>query len=320
MVSVVVPTYYRDECLCKMIASFNCQRYTNFEILVIDQSEKVSDEKVTAILNSCSKAQYYQITERGRCVAKNFAIDKAKGDILIFCDDDIIVDEHFLDEHVRIHTELPGVGAVSCHLIEPHEVPIRCDVPLKITSYGRFINKPNALFEGFVTSLNGGNMSFKRAGLEQIGFFDENLKGTSMLEEPDMAYRLIQKGFRIYFSSRTKVQHFPQYNGNINTKKGKRQEWLFNYFHNQYFFVLRNRRIIYLPFVVLYLTYRIAVEAITNKIMSLRFLCIPFTSLRAAFKTWEKEKQNYQQPWFTKRKKTVGVIQYIFNEHVQPSC
>lgn len=313
MISVIVPTFNRTECLLLMLQSINKQKNVEFEVLVIDQTPNVSLEKVSLILESCKNLHYYNVDKSGRSLSKNFAIDKAKGDIILFCDDDIIVEENFLEEHVKVHLENPNIGVLSCHLIEPHESELVCDMPLKITSYGRFINKPNAIYNGYVTSINGGNMSFKSSALEKIGYFDENLIGTSMLEEPDMAIRLMKNKYKLYFSSNSKVKHFPQHNGNINTRKGKHLSWISGYFFNQYYFMFRNQRKKYFPLILTYLVYRSVVEGLKSKSFSLKYLLIPFSTFFAAAKSWQRNYRSYKHPWHTPRVNSVSVIKYESN-------
>lgn len=320
MISVVVPTYEREQCLYDMLKSMDLQDFQDFEVLIIDQSATVSERKITTILNCCRNVRYYRLNKASRPISKNFGIDKAKGEIILFCDDDIIVTPDFLSEHYRVHTSIPDVGACSCHLIEPHEKEIESVMPLKITSFGRFINKPNAIYNGFVTSLNGGNMSFKKEALVKAGYFDENLAGTSMLEEPDIAYRLLKWNYKLYFSSNTRVKHFPQYNGNINTRKGKTYLWQRDYFANQFLFMFRNKRTAFFPLVFIYLSYRTVIESIKNRSFSIKFLLLPFTSLKLGYKIWKDNKKSYRVPWHTPRQTDVEALTYITNRNEYQSA
>jgi glycosyltransferase involved in cell wall biosynthesis len=308
MVSIVVPTYNRQECLIDMLQSLRNQTFQDFEVLVIDQSEIVLNEKIQQILGSCPKIRYFHVDCKGRSVAKNFAIDKALGDVVIFCDDDIIVAGNFIEVHAELHKIRPEVGAISCHLIEPGEEEISHQLPLDIRFYGRFINKPNAIFDGYVYSLNGGNMSFKKHILQTVGYFDENLIGTSMLEEPDIAYRVLKTGNRIYFSVATKVLHFPQKNGNVNTQRLQRSKWLSNYFFNQFYFLFRNRRVIFFPFVLVYLLYRSVVETFKPGMISMNLFLLPFFCSWQAWRVWHKKKQSYPGKWYTPRTISVNIL------------
>lgn len=170
LVSVIIPTYNREKCILELLQSLFTQDYKNYEIIVIDQSEQLSEEKKTFIKSHKGKIKYFHIHERGRSLAKNYGILQAKGDIILFCDDDIIPPGNFLSTHVANYNE-NEIGAVSCRLVEEGQPAISIKNPLKATFYGKLINKPYSTCSGYVTSLNGGNMSFRRKALNQSGFF-----------------------------------------------------------------------------------------------------------------------------------------------------
>jgi glycosyltransferase involved in cell wall biosynthesis len=252
-ISVIIPTYNREKCLLDTIHSILQQTYPVFEIIVIDQSESLSEEKRQLVTMNKNKLRYFHITERGRSLAKNYGILQAKGDLVLFCDDDILVDKGFLDTHAHIYTIDPLIAAASCRLVEkgdPNNEAV--ESPLRTTSYGKLVNKPWSTRSGYVSSLNGGNMSFKKEILAKVGFFEEYFEGTSMVEEPDIAYRVIQNGFRVYFCADTTVQHFPQHNGNVAYMKEKRAEWFYYYFFNLVMFYAKYKRTFNLPLVFAY--------------------------------------------------------------------
>lgn len=307
MISVVVPTYNREDCLVAMLESINVQTTDLFEVIVVDQSEVVTARKVEKIRNACRNLSYYHIRPAGRSVSKNFAIGVAKGEVVLFCDDDIVVQNDFLETHLKLHKLHPEVGAISCRLVEEGDRFYKNRVPLKITRYGRFINRPNTDYEGYVTSLNGGNMSFKRSALDKVGFFEEGFRGTSMLEEPDIAYRLMRNNYKLYYSSLTQVAHFPQHNGNNSSKSSSRILWLQGYFFNQYYFLLRNRLHLYAPFVLAYLFFRSLVELLSGKV-NMRVLALPVSAFLAAAKWWNHNKARYNKLWYTPAKTAVTVI------------
>jgi GT2 family glycosyltransferase len=314
MISVIVPTYNRTECLYTMLRSLNVQTEKSFEVIVVDQSENITPEKIQMILSACRNVHYYHINRKGRPVAKNFGIDIATGTILLFCDDDIVVENNFLAVHKKLHDDLPKVGALSCHLIESHQKEIICKTPLKITVYGRFLNRPNAIYEGNVTSLNGGNMSFKKEALDLVGYFEEALAGTSMLEEPDIAFRLQQQGYSLYFSSLTKVKHYPQHNGNINTLRKEHYQWVRDYFFNQFYFMIRNRRKKFFPFIYMYLSYRSLMETIKGRNYSFQYLMLPTITSLKAFQCWQRQNNRYKRShWFTPSICKPLIIQYHKN-------
>jgi GT2 family glycosyltransferase len=173
--------------------------------------------------------------------------------LVLFCDDDILVETAFLETHANIYKIDPLIAAASCRLVEEGDPKNESvESPLRTTSYGKLVNKPWSTRSGYVSSLNGGNMSFKKEALKKVGFFEEYFEGTSMVEEPDIAYRVIKNGYRVYFCADTTVQHFPQYNGNVAYMKEKRAEWFYYYFYNLVMFYAKYKRTFNLPIVFVY--------------------------------------------------------------------
>lgn len=97
MISVIIPTYNREDCLFNTLESFDEQKCSvDFEILVIDQSENPSNEKIERILNVRSKVHYYRINRAGRSIAKNAAIPLASGQVLLFVMMTLLLNQTFL--------------------------------------------------------------------------------------------------------------------------------------------------------------------------------------------------------------------------------
>lgn len=314
MISIIIPTLNRNECLFNTLASFShTSAETPFEILVIDQTTNPPQCKIDRIIDISKglNLQYFNINIANRSLAKNIGIEKSSGELILFCDDDIVVDANFLKTHSRIHTEHPDVGAMSCHLIESDQEEIIYDRPLRITCYGRFINKANSISSGYVTSLNGGNMSFKRSALNKVGFFDERLSGTSMLEEPDIAYRLLKSGYRLFFSSASKVLHYPQHNGNIALKNKNLYNWTKDYFFNQYLFAFKNHRIQFIPLIYVYVTFRSFITLYKSRATSLKVILTPSTMLIDAYRFWKGQNNNSKSKWFTPRFNHASILKHI---------
>jgi glycosyltransferase involved in cell wall biosynthesis len=250
-VSVIIPTYNRESCLINLLEDIVVQDYENFEVIVVEQSEIISFEKKQFAEKYKEKIVVYLIPERGRSLAKNYGILMASGDIILFCDDDIRVPKNFISTHVACYNN-PNIGAVSCRLVEHGQPSVAINKPLQTTFYGKFINKSYSTKSGYVTSLNGGNMSFRKEALDKAGFFEEFFIGTSMVEEPDLAYRILKHKYKIFFEANITVLHFPQYNGNIAAMVEKRTEWFYSYFYNLSIFYSKYGRKFNMPFVLLY--------------------------------------------------------------------
>ena len=89
------------------------QSYENFEIIIVDQSKRENKPLVEITVGSGDEVKYYKLEKEGTCQAKNFGIKKARGEIIIFLDDDVeIKNKDFIKYHVvnYLNPEIGGVG------------------------------------------------------------------------------------------------------------------------------------------------------------------------------------------------------------------
>lgn len=253
-VSVILPTYNRTECLINACNSFLNQEYNSYEILVVDQSPEMTQEK-HLFFSQHSAVRLFRIDKPNRCRAKNYGVQQARGEIVLICDDDIIAPRDLIQKHANHYAE-QSVGAGSCRLIEEGQAVTHTNSILKVTFYGRIINNAHSLTSmKKVKTVNGGNMSFRKSLFNDVGMLDENLLGTGIMEEQDISYRIRKKGYGIFFDATTTVCHYPQAHGNASVMDTRRTEWFYSYFHNMSYCFKKNRNYYSLgaalPYVVL---------------------------------------------------------------------
>lgn len=88
LVSVIIPTYNRDQLILKAINSVLVQTFQDFEILVIDDASTDNTGIVIKELNH-EKIKYFRLDKNGgQCIARNFGISKARGKFVAFLDSD----------------------------------------------------------------------------------------------------------------------------------------------------------------------------------------------------------------------------------------
>ena len=99
-ISVIVPVYNLEEEISKCILSILLQKFTDFEIIVVDDG---STDKSSKILDELAKKYKKTITvfhrkNKGLSAARNFGIGKATGKYIAFIDGDDYVDPYYLSE------------------------------------------------------------------------------------------------------------------------------------------------------------------------------------------------------------------------------
>lgn len=97
-VSVIVRTYKRTETLRKTLESLRHQTYRNFEIVVIEDSEPLSDAMINRDFGDLDITYKAMGKNTGRAAAANEGFDIAKGEYLNLLDDD----DYLLPEHIEL--------------------------------------------------------------------------------------------------------------------------------------------------------------------------------------------------------------------------
>src|SRR5712692_10304016 len=101
MISVVVCTYNRSKSLASTLESLG-QMTTPpdlaWELIVVDNNSNDQTKKVVEEFASTSglKVRYVHESTQGHTYARNRGIETAKGEIVVFTDDDVAVDEFWL--------------------------------------------------------------------------------------------------------------------------------------------------------------------------------------------------------------------------------
>jgi len=166
-------------------------RGTETEILVVFQGVKEGgcDIKVSNPASCC----FYYTDGRGLSSARNYAIGKSKGDLLIFLDDDAEVREDFL-RVLAGHCSEPGADAF-CGKIMAHGTDNAyslCFNDNRIRNLGR------TDFRYFM----GSSHVLKKSAIDKIGLYDERFGAGAKYkgaEETDLFFRLKKKGARIVY-------------------------------------------------------------------------------------------------------------------------
>ena len=90
MISVIIPAYNDEECLKKGLTSVFNSDYKDFEVIVVNDASK--DNSLDVAKSFPCRIVDLKIN-KGIANARNQGADAAKGDILVFFDSDIVIEE-----------------------------------------------------------------------------------------------------------------------------------------------------------------------------------------------------------------------------------
>jgi len=121
-VSVIISTYNRAQYIGITIDSFLRQTYPEnlYEIIVCDNNSTDNTKEVIesyAQENGGRKVRYLFEKRQGLHYVKNFSAKMAKGEILLFTDDDMIAKSNFLEEIVKVFQKNSDVGVATTRIL-----------------------------------------------------------------------------------------------------------------------------------------------------------------------------------------------------------
>lgn len=98
MISVIIPTYNRRKVILRAINSILRQRFSEYEIIIIDDGSKDDTRSLIETIND-NRVKYFYIENSGAANAKNYGVSKARYQYIMFLDsDDEIIDINLLLE------------------------------------------------------------------------------------------------------------------------------------------------------------------------------------------------------------------------------
>lgn len=155
-VSVIIPTLNRYKYLKDVFKDLEKQDYRNFEVLVADQSDLFEAEFYTGWKLDLS---VWNQKEKALWLARNTAIQKASGAYILLYDDDSLVDENWITNHLKC------IEFFNCEISSGASISVVGGKVPDHYSYFRWSDQ-----------IDTGNVMLKREVFEQIGLFDRQFE------------------------------------------------------------------------------------------------------------------------------------------------
>ena len=190
---MVVRSYRRASALKELIQRLREQKYPDFEIVILEQSD---DPGLVAELESLEESRLSVVTSPAMNppAARNEAIRHASGELLLFIDDDDLpLGNEWIAEHVRNYEDPLCMGVVGRLIADPLLVKaprfprvVRAFAMRQTFFKDTIMLAHNTLRKEGIDFLIGSNASVRRSLVERIGAWDE---GIPMNEEQSFAIK-----------------------------------------------------------------------------------------------------------------------------------
>jgi glycosyltransferase involved in cell wall biosynthesis len=177
LLSVIIPTHNRMAPLEKCLWALEAQTWREFEVVIAVDG---STDGTLALLEAFKHRQPFPITvlanpQAGRSAARNAAMNAARGEILVMCDDDLQLEPQTLAQHHAFHEVFKNAVAIAAVRFPDGVI--------------RFPARPGWM------NFSGCNASLPRDAALEVGLFDISLGGYGG-EDLEFGLRLEHHGLK----------------------------------------------------------------------------------------------------------------------------
>lgn len=246
LVSIVIPTYNRIECLKTSIPSILETNYSNYEIILIDNGS--SDGSAEFIKTNFPQVKIIRSSNNlGSAGGYNLGILKAKGKYVATLNDDIEVDPDWLRPLVNIMEKYPDVVGVDSKYLDYYDRS-RFDTSAGAGRYIDFTGNPILRGRGKEDKGQYDETAriftcctvFRREVFNEIGLFDRDF--FYGYEDVDLSWRINLRGYRILYVPSSRIYHKVSLGGGstIDGKERFRSGFYFLNKKNKLLIILKN--------------------------------------------------------------------------------
>ena len=221
--SIIIPVYN------KAIYTFNCLKSilknTNipYEVIVIDDCSNDETEKMMDFMKNCVYIRNEK--NKGFVESCNTGAKNAKGNFLLFLNNDTIVTKNWLENILKIFDRFNDAGIVGVKLVFPdgklQEAGSIIFSDGSCWNYGKFDNPSNPEYNYIkkVDYCSGACITLKKEIFEKVNGFDDIFK-PAYYEDTDLSMKIREIGLNVYYQPFSIVYHFEGITSGTDINKG----------------------------------------------------------------------------------------------------
>lgn len=213
-ISVVIPTCGREQVLLATVESvlrLGALLPEFSELLVIDQSASHTDAVFSQLADwdAAGAIRWIRLAAPHLTQAMNVGLLRARSEVVLFLDDDVVPGPGLLANHLAAHSRQPAPAAVVGQVLQPGEVAIEVDYRPTGGPLRRFLDFPfNSTAGCHVENAMAGNLSVRRTTALALGGFDTRFTPpVASRFETEFAKRAIARRQLIWFEPSATIRH-----------------------------------------------------------------------------------------------------------------
>ena len=212
LISIVIPNYNGKRFLECVLSSIKNQTYKNFEIILVDNNSQ--DNSIEFVQSNFPEVKIIKLTKNyGYAGGANAGIKKSKGKIIIVLNNDVELDNHFLEiihKYFINHPDISYIAPLSLNYFQRDIIDTAGDIFTKEGKpFKRFMGEnihQISLKEEPIKFISGVAFCVRKEALKKVGLFNEVF--FAYLEDVDLSFRLYRAGYKAVFLPDARLYHF----------------------------------------------------------------------------------------------------------------
>lgn len=217
MLSVILCTYNRERYIYNVLQSIAAGGFGDYEIVLVNNNSTDGTE------SECQRfakdhpevaMRYCVEKQQGLSYARNRGIMESQGDVLVYVDDDAVVNREYLQTYADFFNRNKEAVAAGGPITPRYD---GCEEPSWMSHYTRQLvtgelnlgtrerEFPKGAFPG------GGNAAYRKSVFNEVGLFNVELgrKGNSLIgaEEKDLFDKMTSRGMKFYYLPNAILYH-----------------------------------------------------------------------------------------------------------------
>ncbi len=214
-ISIIIPTYKRNEKLKELISTLVSQvtKEIKIEIIIIGNKKIKLNSVNHLILKKNIRLKSILIKKNSNAIKRNIGLKYARGSNLILIDDDCIPEKNFIKDYIKLFKKIEDKD-ILCGSVKYLKAKVKKENFTRYRQSRHFvintykINKKNHLSAKKIVTMNMGMKNSKL--LKRTKYFNEKFGGYGF-EDYEFGYRLIKQGFN-FIPSKPIVYHLDDRN------------------------------------------------------------------------------------------------------------
>lgn len=209
-ISVIVPTYNRLDRLQRVLAALEAQTVPldSFEVVVISDGSKDGTNAYLESVKTPLRLEAILQENTGVAGARNAGVQKARGELILFLDDDVVPIPSLVADHLQFHEDEGANVVILGPMLTPLDFKLAPWVQWEQTMLEKqYTAMEEGQWSATARQFYTGNTSLERHHILAAGGFDTRFRRA---EDIELGFRLALQGLRFIYAGKAIGYHYAE--------------------------------------------------------------------------------------------------------------